>query len=410
MTADRALGFSESFFHFMHGLGAYVIVVGARMRGPVQEDALRRALARAQERHPLLRVHVVEERGVLMFREKGTLEIPLRVARAPFDEAMEDEISRPIAGPAGSARLRALLLRGEGDAFDLLLAMDHTVCDGASLISILQDVLADFDGASPAAPFPPLPSIEALLLARGPIPKWTGKNEEQEVPLVPKKRPPGARRTRLFFRDLNVAETARLAARCRAERTSVNGALTAAALVAMQKHAQSPAHLGVITNVALRDKADPPVGIERVGNFVSFVQTYHDVSAATPLWDLARECRDAVSAHVAAGEPEGRLSEGQLLWWQRGYLRHVAPRIQHGVSNALAISNSGRLPLAGQRGAFSVEGVYAASSQHVLGSSIALFVWSVPDALRISAACVEPIVTKETAAGVVDEIVRTLSM
>jgi len=408
MPVGRALGFSESFFHFMHGLGAYVIVIGARLRGPVREESVRHALTRAQERHPLLRVHVVEERGVLKFREEGTGAIPLRVGREAFEQAMEDELAHPIAGPR-DPRLRALLSLGEGDAFDLILAMDHTVCDGPSLISILNDVLADLDGSPPAAPLPPLPSIEALLTAHGPIPRWTGKNEDQAVPLVPKKPPRGARRTRLLFRDLTVEETRRLAERCRAERTSVNGALTAAGLIAAQKEAKSSgAHLGVITNVGLRDKARPPVAIEHVGNFVSFVQTYHDVSPTTPFWDLARACRDVVASRVAAGEPQGRLAEGQLLWWQRGYLRHVAPRIRHGLANALAISNSGRLPIEAKRGAFTLEAVYGASSQHLIGSSIAIFVWSVPEALRVIIATVEPIVSKEAAGRVVDDVVRAL--
>jgi hypothetical protein len=411
MTANRPLGFSESFFHFMHGLGAYVVAVGARMRGPIRDEMLVSALARAQERHPLLRVHVVEERGVLRFREEGTTKIPLRIRNATgetFEAAMEAEIAEGL--PSGTApRLRALLLRGEADAFDVILAMDHAVCDGASVISVFRGLLEDFERASPAVPLAPLPSVEDLLMARRATPKWTARSPKHEAPLVPKVSPRGTRRTRLVVRDLSVDETSRLTVRCRAERTSVNGAITAAALLAMQTVARSgDARLGVLTNVALRDKADPPIGSEHVGNFVSFVQTYHQVSSSTPLWTLARECRDTITARVAAGEPQGRLAGGQLRWWQRGFLRHVAPHIRHGLGNALAISNSGRLDLAAKHGAFTLDGVYAASAQHFIGSSIALFVWSVAHAVQIVVACVEPVVPKATAERVAEETLRAL--
>jgi hypothetical protein len=411
VNPNRPLGFSESFFHFMHGLGAYVVAVGARMHGPIRVETLVTALARAQARHPLLRVHVVEENGALCFRESGTTSIPLRVRSATgdtFEAAMEEEIATPL--PNGNApRLRALLLRGDGDAFDVILAMDHAVCDGASVISLFRDLLADFERAAPVAPLAPLACVEDLLAASGATPKWKAKSAKHDAPLVPREPQRGARRTRLVTRDLSVDETTRLVERCRAEGTSVNGAIIAAALLSMQSVAQSDgARLGVISNVALRDKARPPVGNEHVGNFVSFVQTYHDVSTSTSLWPLARECRDTIAARVKGGEPEGRLARGQLRWWQQGFLRHVAPRIRHGLGNALAVSNTGRLDLGAKHGAFTLDGVYAASSQHFIGSSIAIFVWSVAQAMQIVVACVEPVVPKACATRVADETLRKL--
>jgi hypothetical protein len=189
----------------------------------------------------------------------------------------------------------------------------------------------------------------------------------------------------------------------------VNGALVAASLVSMQREAASTrGHLGVVSNVALRGSAEPKVGNEHVGNFVSFVQTFHDVGPDTPMWDLARECKQAIAEHIATGEAEGRLGPGQLKWWQRGALRLFAPRLDNGVGNALAVSNSGRLALAASHGAFTLDGVYAASSQHFMGSSIALFVWSVADAMQIVVGCVEPLVPKARAERVADAIVAML--
>jgi hypothetical protein len=104
---SRPLGFSESFFHFMHGPDAHVVAVGARMHGPIRVEVLVSALARAQERHPLLRAHVGEEKGVLRFREEGTTAIPLRVRDAPgdtFEAAMEAEIATPL--PSGTSNAR----------------------------------------------------------------------------------------------------------------------------------------------------------------------------------------------------------------------------------------------------------------------------------------------------------------
>jgi hypothetical protein len=437
LPVDRPLGFSESFFHFMHEQGAYVICIGVRLRGPMTEALLTAALRRAQLRHPLLRAHIVEERLRYRFSERGTGAIPLRVlrreSRETFARAMEDEILRPIPSAPHAPRLRVVLIgptpavssasegepREPEDAFEIILSMDHAVCDGASVISLVRDILKDAaalaSGAAlpPVEPLPPLPSLEALLAARGDLPKWKAQAEKNEVPLVPTTRVDGARATRLFFHDVSVAETAKLTERCRAESTSVNGALTAAALIAMQRAAWGSgavsARLSVISNVALRAQARPPVSVEHVGNFVSYVQTYHAVSADTPFWPLARACREAISAQVAAREAEGRLAPGQLLWWQRGYLRHVAPRIKHGIGNALAISNSGRLPLEGQHGPFALDAVYGSSAQHFIGSSIALFVWSIESGMHLCICYPEPVVSREAATRVSQEMMSLLA-
>jgi amino acid adenylation domain-containing protein/non-ribosomal peptide synthase protein (TIGR01720 family) len=144
--------------------------VGLRLSGPLDQDALRSALAALVERHESLRTtfDTVDGRGVQVVAPRGGL--PLRTVGAPSGE-LEEVLARELRTPFDLRRgplSRALLVRLT-DAVDpaaaehvLLLCQHHIVTDGWSVEILVEELFELYAGARAgrapaAAALPPLP-------------------------------------------------------------------------------------------------------------------------------------------------------------------------------------------------------------------------------------------------------------
>ncbi|MQA18280.1 amino acid adenylation domain-containing protein [Rugamonas sp. FT103W] len=148
---------------------AYHMPVCYRLSGPLNEDALKAALARIVSRHDSLRTSFVAADGVPVQRVAASgqtaplLEQDLSYL-SPEDQAAARgalyaaEISRPFDLAAGPL-FRALLLRLAPETHELLLIQHHIISDGWSM-GVIKAELAELYGAyleGRADPLPPLP-------------------------------------------------------------------------------------------------------------------------------------------------------------------------------------------------------------------------------------------------------------
>ncbi|MEU0334315.1 non-ribosomal peptide synthase/polyketide synthase [Streptomyces sp. NPDC006193] len=151
-SAQRRLWFLDD---LTAGGTEYNTGVSLRLRGALDEEALRRSLHRLAARHDALRTTfpTVDGQGVQRVAEEPDL--PLRTAdltgvpearRAEAaEELLTEELSRPYDLAAGPLT-RALLVRLSADDHLLLLAQHHIVTDGWS-VGILTRELAALYGA-----------------------------------------------------------------------------------------------------------------------------------------------------------------------------------------------------------------------------------------------------------------------
>jgi len=118
------------------------IVYFVRVRGCFELKGLRSALNRVQRRHPALRVLLGEERGRFYYDYDAAPNIPLRVVRRSTDEDYRYECELELQRPFGNDNplFRATWLRGEQES-DLLFATSHRICDGASMVILVQEIL-----------------------------------------------------------------------------------------------------------------------------------------------------------------------------------------------------------------------------------------------------------------------------
>ncbi|MCV7245305.1 peptide synthetase [Mycobacterium mantenii] len=196
-------------------------------------DKLRTALAAAQRRHPLLSVYVEDHAATRLgfYRASTVPPIELTVRRDPevaWPAAAAEELSRPF-DRSRAPLMRATLLQGPAHSA-LLLTFDHTIADGISSVVVLNDVIAALNGETLSNL--PVPQAQEDLIA-GALEAIEPLNPA-ELPDDPRMLTPSDIRpfdgalTNVHTLVMSEADTARLAQRCRAERTTVHAAMVVA--------------------------------------------------------------------------------------------------------------------------------------------------------------------------------------
>jgi amino acid adenylation domain-containing protein len=136
---DLPLSFAQQRLWFIDqfkpGSADYVIAARAELRGPLDVDALRRALTALAQRHETLRTtfpsHGGEARQVVAPEAEVAFEV-VDPEGAALDEIVEREASRPF-DLAGGPLWRTTLIRLEEDRHVFVTCMHHIVSDGWSL-------------------------------------------------------------------------------------------------------------------------------------------------------------------------------------------------------------------------------------------------------------------------------------
>jgi natural product biosynthesis luciferase-like monooxygenase protein len=140
---------------------AYNNAVALRMRGPLDPDALHRALQEVVGRHEVLRTtfHATEQDPVQVVHPELVVPLPVQEARPEEVERLARAHAREAFALDRGPLLRARLLRLSGTEHVLLISMHHIVSDGWSagvLFSELGSLYAGFRDGRPV-PLPPLP-------------------------------------------------------------------------------------------------------------------------------------------------------------------------------------------------------------------------------------------------------------
>jgi hypothetical protein len=382
-------------------------VTVAHVAGDVNEAALRQALDAVQARHPLLRVGITP--GSPPRYRHTTRPIELRIVPRADDETWRAEVDREREVPMDAAvgpLVRVVLVRSS-ERSEILATSHHVMSDGMTAIYFMRDLL-DAAGRWLAgsdhrlASLPPRPGVDELLSreARG----WQGLRraipyglrqlltllrrprklaEERHVPL-------DRRRSRTRHVVFEAEFTAALQGRCRAERTTVHGALAAAALLSVYSHLQrgqdsrKAVLLGCCTPVNLRQELDPPLGDDEIGLFVGPVVSFHEVGGSLDFWALAREVRDAVHGARSDHGPATALVTQCLLLPRRATPRVVAKHLYHPLFGAIAVTNLGSPAIARHFGPLTLEQLHVNPTSNPFGSLLSLSVATVHGRMTVN--------------------------
>jgi hypothetical protein len=279
----------------------------AQICGQFSAAELHAALAQVQARHPLLGTRIaVDEQQWPCLVSGNVPELPVRIVarRADCDwvSLVEQQLELPFDRQIGPL-VRLVWLRSP-DVSELIVVCDHLVADGLSAAYLVRDILQQLGQPGAALErLPELPPLSELIppsvvdeltrrlaAARPPAQKPGDAPDMLPTPLI------RTDRQRVLAWTLAQPETAALAERCRAERTTVQGAICAAFLLALtQDQPDTPSTARrVQCPFNLRGRLAPPVA-DDFGLFVAMPEVGVDCAPDRDLWEIARDIRQALT-------------------------------------------------------------------------------------------------------------------
>jgi NRPS condensation-like uncharacterized protein len=237
----------------------------ARIRGNIQLHHLHNALSKVQAKHPLLRAGVAPgKKGLPHFvGNAGIRPIPVRIVERQQDDDWQRESMTEWSTPFDMHKgplCRMVWIRSASIS-ELILVCHHCICDGASVATLLQEILAVLDQPDmELTPYTSFNAIEDLI----PAPYLENKKLQRKgkrsailawltlsLVLWRKKQPPKGRDYLLHWK-MDPSASAAFVKRCKTEGTSVHAALCVALLRAFQEVQGSRARNKVITPVDIR--------------------------------------------------------------------------------------------------------------------------------------------------------------
>jgi NRPS condensation-like uncharacterized protein len=310
-------------------------VMIANLSMPVPESLLRQALDCVQQRHPPLKCKF-KDGEIPAFTTEDVPPIPLRIIERKGEnhwvEESDTELLEPIPWTEGPL-LRAVLLSSQ-DKCDLLMTACHIVADGISGVIIMRNVLRVLDKLLRGEPVdePPLPECPStpdflrkdlkytpgFLDISGRIKRFlfrpVGLSGNNDGPVH-------KRTSHIIPRFLSETEAKKLMARCKQEKTTVQGAICAALLQTLVEEIRKtqnvrkkgPLFIGCLTPINARHYFSRPVG-EDIGNFISDAVHYQFVDENASLWSVARKAKKSLQREIKFGRDiETIRSVGDIL-------------------------------------------------------------------------------------------------
>jgi hypothetical protein len=394
----RPLGYWESVCstsaEVLDGDGTSVQIL--RVRGPLTAPMVRAALEAVQARQPLLRARLARsETGAERFviAPDPTPPVPLRILDRTGDDEWKAVVEEIMAGPLAVTdgalwQATVLLGRGGDDALsDVLLATQHAISDGRSLIALTRELMvaceAIWRGETVDTTVQPLlRPVENLVPGSPSWPRFlAGRIARQARDLFrprlwtvryPHDRPLAECRTGMLFEPFSVDETTALVEACRRHGVTVNAALAATltrAIAGMRRRlgdaGQQPFAIGYL--VDLRARCEPPVSTQTLGCYNSLLRVRSQPDRGS-FWELARTCHEELQRGLERQQLNPSRFDPKML-------RKALSGTVKQAGTVGVISNRGRADIPTTYGPFEVQQMYALVSRKA--GTIALAVHAV---------------------------------
>jgi hypothetical protein len=310
----RLSAYERAFYAF----STYIVanaVLRIRIRGQLDLGAVRFAIRRNRELHPLTAIRVLPERRVTT---EGVADVELRVVvdvdgGDSWRKEMGVELGRPFDWSTGPL-VRNVLVRGDSpEVNDLLFVANHAIVDGISGFWLVRDFfegVAAFDGAMGDAPANVAPEP---LVQVGPV----GVVSSASLPLGP------------------------LAQACRRAGVMLNCLVIGAFAAAYAEHFEHAAEVAISVPVNLRPYLGADVATT-LGLYASITNIVIDPSRSTDLWELAHAAQDEIAridVPALVAERAGLDAISEATPDDSEFVARILPPPHH-----LSVSNLGTLP------------------------------------------------------------------
>jgi hypothetical protein len=304
----RELGPMERLMHLYSSQHPRHFSVAADLIGSVEPKRLIAAFAAVQARHPMLSVCVKDSLPLPpgIYGSSAPIDLELRplTGETVWTEVVASESARPFSDDRAPL-MRAVVLHAP-DRFILVLTFHHALADGISAVTIVHDLMKALAG-QPLPRLAPLGSRETLAAAQATlqgvpnVPPAAGVDADRlrAIGGSPLWRPFHGDRPQVSTCSLDRDATARLLAVCRAQGTTLNGALCAAVTHSAVRQAPKPTFT-IANAVNLRDTVG--AGHDSVGLLAGIAAVRLEAPDRQGFWELARQTtREIAPARTLPG-------------------------------------------------------------------------------------------------------------
>jgi hypothetical protein len=349
LQMNRRLGPFEHLLWLVDQWTPRHFILAARVEGgSIRAQDLRLALLHVQRRHPMLRASIRVNGGSPEFKPCDAdiaLRIVPRISGTEWLHEVEMELALPFEDNE-QPLLRAVLVQGEAIS-ELILAVHHSIGDGASAMFLVRDLLESVEG-HPLKELAPRTALEELL----------GSGATTFTDPLAASVSPGTRRIErpqkglLQVFEIGPIDLRRILDRSRKEGTTFQGALLASLLLSTREDdtVQCLAPINVRRIV--------PTVSDDFGLYISSGLATLDRNARMDFWSLARTARAQV---VQAFEPVALHSKAAAIasvLAANPSPRAVYEKFWRSGSYNSVLTNLGRFPETSRLKRFCVTGTY----------------------------------------------------
>ncbi|MFI2713952.1 hypothetical protein ACH495_27905 [Micromonospora sp. NPDC018662] len=256
------------------------------LASPVSAHQLERALAQLQRTHPLLAVGIDRTDAHPTFCESTELIDVRQVRGGDWREAAAQEQTRPVDADGSPLARATLVSDASGDrGTAVVLTFSHQITDGRGALRAAHDLLAILAGQT--LPARPVPTDQESLLERLPRTERPIDHTPDPAaePAVATIRPFDATAPSIEIAELDPATTEHLRSTARANGSTVQGALCAAAAQALSARTGAES---IRINVPIDLRSALGLEDDVVNRFTATAVVLHAPAHST-LWSLAKD-------------------------------------------------------------------------------------------------------------------------
>ncbi|MCI0553494.1 MAG: condensation domain-containing protein [Anaerolineae bacterium] len=397
------------------------------LEGAPSPQIVRHALKVLQNRHPFLSARLLQEKGRYYFVKLIEPGLPIHILPRWNDEHWENvaevELGNRIDVSNGPLFRCTYLYDSTHERAEIILTLCHAIADAASTARLIHELLkacASFtdEKTVPVHGISPAPPVESsfpsayrglrfvLHTLRFALAQLVDEISYR-IQTRGKRTPPLHQHpTRGHILSIQLPEDLvnSLSHRARQEEVTLNSALNAAMLIAVNRelYAGQQAPMRTFSFANLRSYVDPPLSDEELACYISMLRYTVEVEGGIDFWTLARDLHEKIYSSLKSGDKFVAAAMTESL------IKMITGLKSFRMST-IALNYNGVLPIETSYGNIKVTGVHGFVSAYDLGPELSAQAQLFNDQLFWDFMYLDADMTRDEAIAITEEIRTILS-
>lgn len=358
------------------------VVAGVKIQGNISEENLHHALAKVQDRHPLLKANVLEDEANIPYfvTQKLIRKIPVRVLPRGNDEDWKKEYTNECltAFDCKNGPLVRLVWLKSDHISDLIFVGHHCICDGKTVLNLIDETLRLLEQPDTEigtyATFFSISDFIPDTIKNNKINRLTAaiiaRLARLALMVVSLKKEVKRENPYLIHWKLNKEESAALLEKCKSEGSTIHSALCVAFLKAYQSVETLKTHSRLYCAVDMR-KFIPDIKNDMTFAFPAMIGLDLKNGKTTDFRTLASQFKEELLTKME------KMEISKVLMYSESLLTSLPQMTKYAKADRgthdFTLSNMGRVTLKEAYSTFTIESLYTPGTIFPFGNPSTLF-------------------------------------